>query len=125
MPAVIPAAPPQTAAIATPRPAPPPPRPAPTISAAYRGALAAWLNAHKRYPESARQRSEEGRAVLRFRVGRDGRVLDYAIVSGTGHADLDAALDRMMRGAAMPPFPADMTASEIEVTLTIRFGLSQ
>jgi hypothetical protein len=57
------------------------------INADYRSALSAWLEAHKRYPESARIRGEEGRAVLRFRVDRSGRVLDYAVISGTGYTD--------------------------------------
>jgi protein TonB len=97
---------------------------APLVSAGYRAALSAWLESHKRYPEGARERSEDGRAVLRFRVDRSGRVLDYAILQGTGHPDLDAALDQMMRGATMPPFPADMTAAEVEVSVTIRFALA-
>ena len=97
-PAAIPAAPPQLASI-------PPPAPVPAITADYRSMLSSWLESHKRYPEEARQRGEEGRAVLRFRIARSGQVLDYAVVSSTGYADLDASLQAMMRGAAMPPFP--------------------
>jgi periplasmic protein TonB len=109
-------------------PSPPPPTPAPAgpiVSAAYRAALSSWLESHKRYPDSARERSEEGRAVLRFRLDRSGRVLGYAVVQSTGHPDLDAAIDQMMRGAILPPFPADMTASEVEVSVTIRFALAR
>ncbi len=109
-----------------PTPAPPAPVPAPTgpiVSGAYRAALSSWLEGHKRYPESARERGEEGRAVLRFRVDRSGRVLSHSIVQGTGHPDLDAAIDQMMAGANLPPFPADMTAPEVEVSVAIRFAL--
>jgi protein TonB len=112
----------------TPMPAPmpaPAPHPAPTVSAGYRAMLSAWLEAHKRYPESARARGEEGRAVLRFRVDRSGRVLNYALASSTGFADLDAAIDAMMRGATLPPFPGDMTASDVEVSVTVRFSLTR
>ena len=98
---------------------------APVISADYRSLLSSWLESHKRYPEDARQRGEEGRAVLRFRVNRNGRVLDYAVVSSTGYADLDAAVESMMRGATLPPFPASMTSPEIEVSVTVRFGLKR
>jgi TonB family protein len=101
------------------------PHPAPTVSAGYRAMLSAWLEAHKRYPESARARGEEGRAVLRFRVDRSGRVLNYALASSTGFADLDAAIDAMMRGATLPPFPGDMTASDVEVSVTVRFSLTR
>jgi periplasmic protein TonB len=103
----------------------PPPVQAPVISADYRAMLSNWLESHKRYPEDARQRGEEGRAVLRFRIDRSGRVLDYAVVSSTGYGDLDAAVESMMRGATLPPFPASMTAPEIEVSVTIRFGLTR
>jgi protein TonB len=101
------------------------PPPAAVISPDYRTMLSSWLETHKRYPDAARQRGEEGRAVLRFRVARSGQVIDYAVVSSTGYADLDAAVESMMRGAMLPAFPATMTQPEIEVSVTIRFGLSR
>jgi protein TonB len=103
----------------------PSPPPGPTISADYRAVLSGWLQSHKRYPEEARQRGEQGRAVLRFRVDRYGRVLDYAVVGTTGYADLDAAVENMMHGATLPPFPAGMTEPEIEVSVAIRFGIAR
>ncbi len=99
--------------------------PVPVVSAAYTRALSAWLENHKHYPDSARERGEEGRAVLRFRVDRSGRVLNYAVVQSTGHPDLDAAIDQMMRGASLPPFPADMTATDVEVTVPVNFALAR
>ena len=61
-----------------------PPRSPPlAISADYRIALSTWLERHKIYPETARQRGEQGSAILRFRVGRDGRVLAYHLVQST------------------------------------------
>jgi periplasmic protein TonB len=120
-------APMQTAAVpvAVPRPAPTPAPAGPVVSAGYRSALSAWLESHKRYPDSARSRGEEGRAVLHFRVDRSGRLLNFAVAQSTGYPDLDAAINDMMRGASLPPFPADMTASDVEVTVTIRFGLTR
>jgi protein TonB len=102
-----------------------PPAAAPVVTADYRSMLSSWLESHKHYPEEARQRGEEGRAVLRFRVDRMGRVLNYSVVGSTGFADLDAAVDAMMRGANLPPFPPSMSATEIEVSVTIRFGLAR
>jgi len=119
-----PPAPVQSAAI--PRPAPPPVRsPGPIVSAGYRAALGAWLESHKHYPEDARARGETGQAVLRFHVDRSGRVLSYAITHSTGHRDLDAAIDRMMQGASLPPFPQEMAASDIDVSVAIRFALAR
>ena len=119
-----PPAPVQTAAI--PRPPAPPKPTGPIVTASYGAALSAWLASHKHYPESARERGEEGRAVFaRFRVARSGRVLSYAVVQSTGHPDLDAAIDRMMQGASLPPFPANMTAADVEVSVAIHFALAR
>jgi periplasmic protein TonB len=115
-----PAAQPQTAAAPTPVPAP---VPSPEASAGYQALLRAWLDGHKRYPDSARERGEEGRAVLRFEVDRSGRVLDYAVTSSTGYPELDQSIDEMMRGAMLPPFPAGMLQPRLQVSVTIRFSL--
>jgi protein TonB len=98
--------------------------PEPDAAASYRAMISAWLESHKRYPESARERGEEGNAVLRFRIDRSGRVLDYSYRS-TGYSDLDAGLDEMLRGAQLPPFPPGITATRIEVSLTMQFNLTR
>jgi periplasmic protein TonB len=114
-----PVAPLQTALASTPVPAP-----STQISPAYGPAVSAWLNSHKHYPESARMRDEEGSVVLTFEVERSGRVVHYAIVKGSGYPDLDQAVDEMMRGATLPPFPATMTQSRITFSpVTLHFLL--
>lgn len=113
-------APPQTASAAALAPAP---VPSPEAAAGYRALLSSWLETHKRYPDAARQRGEEGRAVLRFAVDRGGRVLDYAVISSSGYPDLDQSIEDMMRGATLPPFPAGMPQPRMEVSVTIRFSL--
>jgi periplasmic protein TonB len=118
--APAPSAPPQTAMAATPVPAP---VPSPEASAGYRALLSAWLESHKRYPDTARQRGEEGRAVLRFSVDRSGRVLDFTVTSSSGYPDLDQSVEEMMRGANLPPFPIGMPQREMQVSVTIRFSL--
>lgn len=98
---------------------------APMVSLAYRDALAGWFAAHKHYPESARDRGEQGEGLLRFRVDRYGRVLNYALVRSTGYPDLDSAIEAMMQGAVLPPFPSDMAANDIEVTMPFAFRLER
>jgi len=113
---------PQTVYAPTPVPAP---VPSSEVSPGYRALLSAWLESHKRYPDSARQRGEEGRAVLRFTVDRSGRVLDFAVAQSSGYPDLDASIEQMMRGALLPPFPASMPQPRIDVSVTIRFSLAR
>ncbi len=98
------------------------PQPA-TINPGWQTALGAWLQANKTYPEEARRRGDEGRAMVRFTVSRDGRVLDFQVVSGTGSSILDAAVERLLRGARVPPFPAGMAQDQVTVTLQIRYTL--
>ena len=121
-PTPAPIAAPQTAYAPTPVPAP---VPSSEVSPGYRALLSAWLESHKHYPDSARQRGEEGRAVLRFTVDRSGRVLDFAVAPSSGYPDLDASIEQMMRGALLPPFPASMPQPRIDVSVTIRFSLAR
>jgi periplasmic protein TonB len=114
------ATPPLTASAATPVPAR---VPSPDASAGYRALLSAWLESHKRYPDAARERGEEGNAVLRFEVDRNGRVIAYTVAKSSGHPDLDESVEAMMRGASLPPFPAEMPQPRMEVSVTIRFSL--
>ena len=99
--------------------------PAATIGADWRASLAAWLQAHRHYPDQARQRGDEGRTVIRFTVARDGRVLGYTLVSSSGSASLDEAAEAMFRNAQLPPFPASMAESQVTVTVPIRFRLEE
>ena len=99
--------------------------PGPDLTPNYSAMISAWLEAHKRYPDSARERGEEGGVKLRFRVDRFGRVLDYRLLESTGYADLDGGIDQMMRGAQLPPFPVGMTQSQIEVSVKLRFKLTR
>ena len=114
------AAPPQSAAAPTPVPAP---HPSPEASAGYRALLSAWLESHKHYPDSARQRGEEGSAVLRFTVDRTGRIIDFAVTKSSGYPDLDESIEQMMRGATLPPFPAGIPLPRMEVSVPIGFSL--
>jgi periplasmic protein TonB len=115
---------PQTAF--APKPSPAPARaPSAEISPSYRALLSEWIESHKRYPESTREPNEEGSAVLRFVVERSGRVTEFAIIKSSGYPDLDASLDTMMRGATLPPFPAEMEQPSIEVVVPITFSLGR
>ncbi len=113
-----PASPAPTAAAPS---APAPSRPDPS----WQGALSAWLQAHKHYPEAARQRGEEGTAAVRFTVARDGHVVSATVARSSGVPALDAAAVAMFKDAHVPPFPPSMQQAEITVTLALHYALEQ
>ena len=95
------------------------------MSPSWEGQLSAWLQAHKSYPEAAREQGEEGTASVRFTVARDGRALAVSLVHGSGSALLDAAAATLLRDARVPPFPAAMSQAEVTVTVAIRYTLER
>jgi protein TonB len=103
--------------------APTAPAPQAVIAPSWQSVLGAWLEAHKTYPDEARRRDEQGRAVVRFTVDHTGQVLDVQLVSGTGSTILDGAVKRMLTGAKVPPFPPGMDADQVTVTVQLRYKL--
>lgn len=106
--------------------------PAPTARAAqniispeWRSALSNWLQAHKTYPDEARQRGDQGSATVRFTVGHDGHVQELRVLSATGSAILNSAVDRLLRGAHLPAFPPGMDQAKVTVTLQIHYTLER
>lgn len=114
---------------ATPQSAPPatPPAQAPAapIAAAWRQAVAAWLAAHKQYPDEARRRDEQGVVMLHFTVDRSGHVIQVGVVRASGSSILDAAAEAMLRNATLPAFPPSMSQERIEVNVQVRYSLTQ
>jgi len=120
------AAPPFSTAAELPKaPAPAQKAAEPPIAADWQRALAAWLAAHKTYPELARRRGVEGSVVLRFTANRSGHVLDVSLLSSAGSPVLDGAAEAMVRDAALPPFTAAMLRDTVSVTVTIRYALTK
>jgi protein TonB len=87
--------------------------------------MAAWLQAHKHYPEAARGMDEEGVVRIRFTVARDGRVTAVALARGSGIPDLDDAALSMLQGAIVPAFPSSMTQPAITITVELRYALDE
>ena len=87
--------------------------------------MGAWLAAHKRYPERARQRGDEGIVGIRFTVDAGGHVLDVAVVRSSGSVLLDDAARDMLAGQRVPPFPPSMAFAQTTLPVSIRFQLEQ
>jgi protein TonB len=80
--------------------------------------FSAWLAARKTYPEAARRHGEQGSVTLRFKVAVDGRVLDVALVTGSGSPVLDEAAEALLHNATLPA-----PHTEISRTVRLRYRL--
>jgi periplasmic protein TonB len=95
-----------------------------SVSRGWQSALGAWLQEHRAYPQAARQNNEQGRVVVRFTVDRSGHVAEVELVTSSGSRILDDAAQAMLRGANVPPFPADMTQDRVVITVPLRYSLT-
>lgn len=119
---------PQVAAapVAPPAPAISAPRlPAnPDAEANYYAVLLATLEKHKEYPRRAQLRRMEGVAHLRFTIDDQGRVTRHKIERSSGYDALDEAVERMIAKASpLPPIPANLNKSTLDVVVPIQFFL--
>jgi protein TonB len=128
--------PPQEIAEFTAPPAPPTPAPrAPQTAMAapagragpppsYLALLHLALERNKNYPAQARQRRQQGRAMLRFAIDRDGNVLNYKIEKSSGYELLDREVIEMIKRASpLPPMPPEMAGSRFEALVPVPFVL--
>ena len=97
---------------------------APKVEPSCQTNLMRQLQRFKRYPASAQSRKEEGVVLLSFSLDRSGHVLAHSIARSSGHADLDNEVMAMIiRADPLPPFPASMPQTRIDLTVPIRFSL--
>lgn len=94
-------------------------------SPGWRAALAAWLAAHKQYPDEARRNGQEGAVGVSFLVARDGRVERVMIEHSSGVPSLDRSVYAMLEDRTVPPFPDSMPQDHMDVRVTIRFEIER
>lgn len=96
----------------------------PGATADYMARLSAWLEKHKRYPRRARMRRQEGTALLRFVIDRQGRVVEYSIRESSGHDILDREVTAMLqRAQPLPGIPEDIRRGRLELVVPVQFFL--
>ena len=96
------------------------------MEADYLARLADWLARHKRYPRTATRRNMEGVAELTFTLTRQGELVSYSVSRSTGYAILDREVREMLqRARPLPAFPAEMTIERLDITIPVRFELTQ
>ena len=91
--------------------------------AAWQRDVMARIMAEARHPGGrCRPDCADGRVVVRFRVDRQGKLLDSKVQESSGSKALNAAaLAAVRRAGPFPPLPADSTVTTLEVNSPIRF----
>jgi protein TonB len=90
----------------------------------FRDQLAAHLARYKHYPRAAQVKGEEGVAVVHFTLDRQGHVLAARIEQSAGHQLLDDEVLALLRRAEpLPQIPETMSATQLEISVPIRFSL--
>jgi protein TonB len=87
--------------------------------ARWQSRLMAHLERHKRYPQGARSRREQGTAQVRFSIDGGGNVQSVRLVRSSGYAELDEAVVALVRRAS--PVPAPPPGAPREVTAPVQF----
>lgn len=113
-----------------PTPTPPPPAADPVTTPSgpavtnWQGRLAAHLARFKQYPDAARLRGEQGVVLMRLTLTHDGRVVAVSMARSSGHPELDAEGQAwILRAEPYPALPPEITQSQIELTVPLRFTL--
>lgn len=95
-----------------------------SIDPAYLAQIMASLARHKRYPDLARQRQEQGNVVIAFAIDRAGHIVSIGIRRGSGSAVLDRAAEAMVRDSdPLPPLPASYDSARLDMTFPVAFTL--
>jgi len=123
-PAAMPQAAPAPVAAAPAPQAQPAPEARPNAMASFEALLAAHLDRYKRYPHASQVKGEQGEALLRFTMDRQGHVLAARLERGSGYAALDEEIMAMIRRAEpLPPLPPEVAGQRLELVVPIRFRL--
>lgn len=90
----------------------------------YTATLLAWLEQHKEYPRTARNRRQQGTVMLYFVLDRQGRVSASRIEQSSGYQTLDAeALKMLERAQPLPAIPDAMPNETLELVVPVQFFL--
>lgn len=90
----------------------------------WQGSLRAHLERHKRYPEVAQFRRQQGVSTIRFVIDRAGRVLTARLERASGHTSLDEeAVALLDRAQPLPLPPEEIPGERIELVVPVQFFL--
>ena len=90
----------------------------------WKSRIVALLERHKRYPEAAQSRHQQGIAQVLFTLDRLGRVIHSRILRSSGASLLDEeALALLLRAQPFPPPPPEVPGERVDLSVPIRFNL--
>jgi protein TonB len=93
-------------------------------SADYLAMVRMMIENHKRYPQAARNRQIQGRAVVRFVISADGSVTDVNLVETSRHGSLDkAALAAVKEAGPFPRPPTHLFSGPVPLEICVVFEL--
>jgi protein TonB len=93
----------------------------------WKSQIVARLEEHKRYPEEARLRRDQGVVQVFFALDREGRLIESRVVRPSGVRVLDEEALALLQRAAPFPLPPPEVPGEnrVDLTVPIRFNLPQ
>lgn len=92
----------------------------PNVRIQYVRELAAWLEQHKRYPNAARRRGQEGRVLLEFSMAQNGALEQYQIIHSTPYPLLNKAVEKMITMSnPLPAVPTSVMGDRQRITFTV------
>lgn len=82
------------------------------------------LEQRKKYPPLARKLQQEGRVLVRFRLGADGRILEAEIIGKTEHDLLNRAARGLIQEVdGLKPLPMDLKKTSWDFVVPIEYRL--
>ncbi|MBT6296946.1 MAG: energy transducer TonB, partial [Nitrospina sp.] len=77
------------------------------------------------YPEFAREKNKQGKAILSIKLGRNGNILNVSVGNSSGHKVLDEAAVKAIKDAApYPKIPDKLNRQYVLLKLPISFVIN-
>lgn len=90
----------------------------------YFSLIAQTIYKNKRYPRQAYSLNQEGKVVVRLKLGQDGAILDLEVLEkGPFKSLTNATLDTIKRIKRFPQIPAELGVGEITFRIPIEYKI--
>jgi protein TonB len=92
----------------------------------YTAAIHGLIDRRKEYPYQARRQEQEGAVYIRFTLSRQGQLAGEPVLEKRSRYRLlnESALEAVKNAAPYPPFPAEITDTDMNFQVAVSFSLS-